>query len=255
MRKPSSVVVRSHVTTARRKQPLLRTVIVAAVCVLSLPAHPEPVPGAASDHRSRYEPIVTEAAERFAIPPIWIRAVMDVESHGDAHALSSKGAIGLMQVMPKTYDALRVRYALGGDPYDPHDNIMAGAAYLREMFDRFGASGFLAAYNAGPERYQDYLTTARPLPLETRAYVARLAVRLAGTLPAVSDTIDLAQDQEWPASALFAKRAERSQSDTASMLVKTSRSPAKDTGASQAKPFSPSREALFIPLSGKKERP
>ncbi|WP_436428251.1 lytic transglycosylase domain-containing protein, partial [Enterococcus faecium] len=86
------------------------------------------------------------------------------ESHGDARALSSKGAIGLMQVMPKTYDGLRIRYALGRDVYDPHDNIMAGAAYLREMYDRFGASGFLAAYNAGPERYQDYLTTARPLP-------------------------------------------------------------------------------------------
>ncbi|WP_024921628.1 MULTISPECIES: lytic transglycosylase domain-containing protein [unclassified Afipia] len=242
-------------TTARRKQSLRRAVVVVAVCFLSVPALIEPAPGAASDLVSRYEPIVAEAAERFAIPSAWIRAVMDVESHGDARALSSKGAIGLMQVMPKTYDGLRIRYALGRDVYDPHDNIMAGAAYLREMYDRFGASGFLAAYNAGPERYQDYLTTARPLPLETRAYVAQLAVRLTGTLPAVSDTIDLAQDQEWPASALFAKRAERSQSDTASMLVKTSGSPAKDTGASQAKPFSPSRDALFIPLSGKTKRP
>src|SRR5216683_129537 len=51
---------------------------------------------------------------------------------------------------------LRLRYRLGRDPRDPHDNILAGAAYLREMHDRFGAAGFLAAYNAGPGRYQDY---------------------------------------------------------------------------------------------------
>ena len=80
-----------------------------------------------------------------------------------------------MQIMPKTYAALRTRLGLGPDPFDPHDNILAGAAYLREMFDRYGAPGFLAAYNAGPGRYQDHLATGQPLPPETRIYVARLA--------------------------------------------------------------------------------
>ena len=66
------------------------------------------------------------------LPAAWIRAV-SVESNGDPRAVSPKGAMGLMQVMPDTWAALRVRYRLGRDPYDPHDNIMAGAAYIREI--------------------------------------------------------------------------------------------------------------------------
>ena len=76
---------------------------------------------------------------------------MRVESLGDPLALSPKGAMGLMQIMPDTWSELRSRYGLGADPYDPHDNIIAGAAYLRELHDRYGERGFLAAYNAGPE--------------------------------------------------------------------------------------------------------
>ena len=52
--------------------------------------------------------------------------------------------MGLMQVMPRTYDMLRQRYRLASDPYEPHDNILAGAAYLREMYDRFGSPAFVA---------------------------------------------------------------------------------------------------------------
>jgi soluble lytic murein transglycosylase-like protein len=118
---------------------------------------------------------VTEAAQRFRIPETWIRAVMRVESFGDARAVSPKGAIGLMQVMPKTYAELRVRHRLGANPCDPHDNILAGVAYLREMLDRYGAPGFLAAYNAGPARYDEHLIKGQPLPGETQDYVAKLA--------------------------------------------------------------------------------
>ena len=60
---------------------------------------------------------------------------MRAESFGEVHAISRKGAMGLMQIMPETWAHLRVRYALGADPYDPHDNILAGAAYLRELHD------------------------------------------------------------------------------------------------------------------------
>ncbi len=81
----------------------------------------------------------------------------------------------MMQVMPETYAELRLRYHLGTDPYEPRNNILAGAAYLREMHDRFGPDGFLAAYNAGPGRYDDYLKRGRPLPEETRNNVAALA--------------------------------------------------------------------------------
>jgi hypothetical protein len=77
--------------------------------------------------------------------------------------------------MPKTYAGLRVRHRLGADPCDPHDNILAGAAYLREMLNRYGAPGFLAAYNAGPARYDEHLIKGRPLPGETQDYVAKLA--------------------------------------------------------------------------------
>jgi transglycosylase-like protein with SLT domain len=117
---------------------------------------------------------IAEASQRFQVPVAWIRAVMHVESGGRLRAVSPKGAMGLMQIMPKTYAGLRLRYHLGEDPYDPRDNILAGAAYLREMHDRYGSPGFLAAYNAGPERYDEHLATGRPLPIETQAYVAML---------------------------------------------------------------------------------
>jgi ParB/RepB/Spo0J family partition protein len=97
-----------------------------------------------------------------------------VESAGDASAVSPAGAMGLMQIMPGTWADLPKRYRLGTDPFDPHDNIFAGTAYLREMYDQFGSPGFLAAYNAGPGRYAEHLATGRRLPRETQAYVAKL---------------------------------------------------------------------------------
>jgi hypothetical protein len=117
---------------------------------------------------------VAEASARFGVPVRWIAAVMQVESRGDPRALSPKGAIGLMQIMPATYASLAGRYGLGANPWNVRDNIMAGAAYLRELYDRYGASGFLAAYNAGPGRWEDHLSGVRPLPGETVRYVSRL---------------------------------------------------------------------------------
>jgi hypothetical protein len=123
---------------------------------------------------------ITEASKRFAVPEHWIRSVMRVESAGDVRARSRKGAMGLMQIMPQTWSELRARYDLGADPYDPRDNILAGAAYIRELDLRFGAPGFLAAYNAEPGRYENHLATDRPLPDETQEYVARLAPTVEG---------------------------------------------------------------------------
>ncbi len=93
--------------------------------------------------------------------------------------MSSAGALGLMQIMPGTWEELRGRWPLGQDPFDPRDNILAGTAYLREMHDRFGSPGFLAAYNAGPARYEGYLA-GHPLPAETFAYVATLSTLING---------------------------------------------------------------------------
>ena len=109
------------------------------------------------------------------MPQAWIRAVMRVESAGNPAAVSSAGAIGLMQVMPETFADMRAELGLGGDPYAVRDNILAGAAYLRRMFDRYGSPGFLAAYNAGPGRWEAHLAGGQPLPKETVAYLVRLA--------------------------------------------------------------------------------
>jgi soluble lytic murein transglycosylase-like protein len=133
----------------------------------------------------RWRPIIAEASQRFAVPQAWIAAVMQAESAGLTHwngrpITSHAGAMGLMQLMPGTWDAMRRRHGLGPDPHDPRDNIMAGTAYLRAMYDRFGYPGLFAAYNAGPGRYAEHLRGQRPLPGETRAYIAQLA----RTLPA-----------------------------------------------------------------------
>ncbi len=128
-------------------------------------------------------PYILEASARFDVPEAWIREVMRVESGGRPDAISPAGAMGLMQVMPATYEALRVSYGLGGDPFHPRDNILAGTAYMREMYDRFGSPGFLAAYNGGPGTFERYLAGQRGLPDETRRYVAMIAPRIQGISP------------------------------------------------------------------------
>jgi soluble lytic murein transglycosylase-like protein len=125
-----------------------------------------------SESVNRFAEFIEEASARFALPARWIRAVMQVESSGDVHAISSRGAMGLLQLMPGTWVELSVRYGLGLDPFDPRDNILAGSGYLKEMYDRFGMAGFLAAYHAGPARYEQHLATGQPLPPETIAYIA-----------------------------------------------------------------------------------
>jgi cell division septation protein DedD len=134
-------------------------------------------------------PYIREASAKYDIPEIWVRSLMRVESGGREYnangdlITSNVGAMGLMQVMPGTYDELRDRYNLGDDPFDPHDNIMAGVAYMREMYDLYGSPGFLAAYNAGPARLDDYLANARGLPDETRRYVAMIGPSVVGIYP------------------------------------------------------------------------
>ncbi len=139
-----------------------------------------PPPGPPSDP---WGPYIHEASGRFGVPELWIRRVMRQESGGQEDVISWAGAMGLMQVMPDTYDGLRYRYSLGDDPFDPHNNILAGTAYLREMYDRFGAPGFLAAYNAGPNRLDRYLNNGTPLPEETVNYVAAIAPLLGPGTP------------------------------------------------------------------------
>ncbi|MFK4518199.1 soluble lytic murein transglycosylase-like protein [Bradyrhizobium japonicum] len=151
---------------------------------------------------------VEEASRRFGVPVHWIRAVIDVESVGDVRAKSPKGDMGLMQIMPETWADLHLRYHLGSDPYDPSDNILAGTAYLREMHDRYGSPGFLAAYNAGPARYETHLA-GRPLPAETQANLDKLG-------PVVGDDItgsEAVANLQRSAAVLFVVRSGSSKTD------------------------------------------
>lgn len=158
--------------------------------------------------------IVNEAAARSRLPAAWIHAVIRTESGGDPGAVSPKGAMGLMQLMPATWRALSARHGLGQDPYNPRANVLAGAAYLRELFDQFGEEGFLAAYNAGPGRYADARAGRRKLPAETVAYVARveraiMASNAAGALVSASTIRD------WRAAELFTDPAAQDRSASA----------------------------------------
>ncbi len=188
---------------------------------------------------------IAEAARRFGIPAAWIWAVMGAESAGDARAVSHKGAMGLLQIMPDTWSALRTRYGLGRDPFDPRDNILAGAAYLREMHDRYGSPGFLAAYNAGPQRYDEYLAGGRALPAETRAYVATLAP-LVGGEPFESVTAIAPDPLAWTRSPLFVVHANGNANAAPSQEQRAPGDNATAPRARDAAALSPRSSGLFV---------
>ncbi|MGV7122334.1 lytic transglycosylase domain-containing protein [Sphingopyxis sp. 550A] len=193
-----------------------------------------------------YAAPVAEAAQRFAIPELWIWRVMNAESRGRAGAVSHAGAMGLMQIMPGTWASLTARHRLGSDPFDPRANILAGAAYLRAMWDRYGDIALmLAAYNAGPGRADAYASGRRGLPAETVAYVAKIAPELHG-----ADSIAGARTAAaapttspgWRDAAIFAGRRddlERAHSASADEAAAPSSAPAA---------------SLFISLSAARDR-
>lgn len=157
--------------------PLSRLALAATFALIASPVSAERV--------DRWAREIAQASKRFGIPPSWIREVMDAESNGrtallGAPIISAAGAMGLMQLMPGTWAEMRLAHGLGGDPFDPHDNILAGAAYLRAMYDRFGYPGLFAAYNAGPSRYARSLAGA-DLPEETVRYSALVTGRIERT--------------------------------------------------------------------------
>ena len=182
-------------------------------------ASAQPMAPTAAYSVTSYAALIDEAAQRFELPASWIRAVLRAESGSDPRAVSSAGAMGLMQIMPATWDELRVHHGLGADPFDPRDNILAGAAYLRQLHDRYGSiRAMLAAYNAGPARYEASLT-GTPLPPETRKYIAALAPNLdnesaAGATGSVPPTA-----QSWRAAPLFAAQPAPSNSADVTLLA------------------------------------
>ncbi len=135
---------------------------------------------------NRWDPFITEASRRFDISAAWIRAVMRVESGGrtvlagDKPITSRAGAVGIMQLMPETYAEMRAQYRLGADPFNPHDNVLAGAAYLRWLQRKYGFPEMFAAYNGGPGTLDAYHEGAKPLPKETQDYIASVGRLLGG---------------------------------------------------------------------------
>jgi hypothetical protein len=232
--------------------------IVAGVISVIAPVTPTHAQMAATRLQAASDPFsafVTEATQRFGIPAAWIRAVMRAESHDDRRAISPKGARGVMQLMPDTWAALRVRYGLGRDPYDPHDNILAGAAYLREMHDRYGSPAFLAAYNAGPGRYEDYRDRRRPLPVETIAYLAELLPLIDGgnVDPAVL-TASVTRFVGAKAS-LFVMRSGSAQAADRTASDRSSRDASDGFGVRDVSAIAPQSKGLFFALSSSGRTP
>lgn len=252
-----STAVRSRPigTRLRVRQTKAATVFIAMISFLA--ATPLTSPACAQSNSVSVErgiepfgEYVAEASQRFGISASWIRAVMRAESGGNVRAVSPKGAMGLMQIMPATWAELRARHGLGTNPYDPRENILAGAAYLRELHDRYGSPGFLAAYNAGPGRYENHLLTGRPLPDETQAYVATITPRIGDAQ--VSDAVTVVSVAgSWMVAPIFLAP------DDSILAVEQASSPARSNRASNASrvvdmsAFVPRSDSLFVQISAR----
>jgi soluble lytic murein transglycosylase-like protein len=163
---------------------------------------------------TRWSPLIKEASRRFGIAEDWIKAVMRMESGGhtiaaDGHPITSpKGAMGLMQLMPETWHDMQRAYGLGSDPYDPHDNVMAGTAYLRWLHEKFGFPQMFAAYNAGPGTVGSQASGTNELPQETRNYVqgiARILGPEAGVAAVSQASAQVAEAESHRGMAVFTR--------------------------------------------------
>ena len=139
-----------------------------------------------AERMKRWSAFIAEASKKYSVPEKWIRAVIMAESAGRTmlnarqKIISTVGAMGLMQLMPSTYADMRRQERLGADPYDPHDNIMAGTAYLHYLHGRYGYPAMFAAYNDGPGHLDERIANARLLPVETITYVERITGVIMG---------------------------------------------------------------------------
>lgn len=228
---------------------------------LQLARYPAPPPVHRHVDLTPWQTEIKVASQRFAVPRAWIGAVIAAESGGrttwqGAPIVSAAGAMGLMQLMPRTYRSVRERYGLGADPFDPTDNILAGTAYLRTLYDRYGYPDLFAAYQAGPKRLEAWLEGNKPLPVSTRAYLERLIPGSALAFEsdnatggsATQKTPDAAQNSlaKHAGGALFFVRI------SAALLPNSTRSSARLSPVSRRVFRSSARRsprALFVPLT------
>src|SRR5438270_9399834 len=141
----------------------------------------------------RWTPYIQEASMRYSIPEKWIRTIINIESGGRTMLVgrpitSGAGAMGVMQLMHDTYKEVSLRNGLGTDPHNVHDNILAGTAYLHDLYSKYGYPMLFAAYNAGPGVLEAHLFHHKRLPVETQNYV-KMAV--AGATNASLSSTDL----------------------------------------------------------------
>ena len=196
----------------------------------------------AADH---LDGITAEASERFGIPAAWIRAIVRVEISRNAHTPSRKDGVGLSQLSPERWTELRHRYALGTNPSDLRDSILAGTAHLREMYDRYGSKDFLATYIMGPTSYDEHMKSDAPLPEETQAVVADLGRLIELGLKDVVGSTTRAKVISWRKAPLFVAQTERSSSDKALAAgVPTERS-AKSQTSADGSALVPRADGLF----------
>lgn len=117
--------------------------------------------------------------ERLGLDPKLILAMMKAESDYKVNATSPKGAMGLMQLMPKTYSGIRANnpsLQLSENAYDPSSNIAAGAAFMKELANKYNndVASIAAAYNWGPGNYNNYLKNGGAMPTETKNHIAKV---------------------------------------------------------------------------------
>lgn len=222
---------------------LLAGLLASAIPVAAV-AQPQSAERAATS--DPYAAHIAEASQRFGVPVAWIRAVMRAESAGDPRAISSAGAMGLMQIMPATWAELRVRHRLGGDVYDPRDNILAGTAYLRELHDRYGSvTAMLAAYNAGSGRYEASLS-GRPLPAKTRAYVAAIAPIIDGGAIVTPVAVATVDPLAWTRAPLFIAQPDRHSAANPVQTERTSNDMPTTVTVRDVSAIVPQSDGLFV---------
>jgi soluble lytic murein transglycosylase-like protein len=198
---------------------------------------PAPAPSGSSNGSSKSGPaktavplnqVVDLASAEYHLDPDLVNSVIHAESGFNAHAVSPKGARGLMQLMPSTANQLGVN-----DAFDPQANVTGGSRYLRELLERynFDLVKALAAYNAGPERVEHY----RGVPpfRETHAYVARIVREY--------NTKKIAQEKEAKRQQVAAEVPNKTQNKVPSKVP--SKAPAKVASKTPSKAASPDHRA------------
>ncbi len=133
--------------------------------------------------QSRWDSAIQRNCDLHSLDPELVKAVIQIESGFDPRAVSSKGAQGLMQLMPATATEVRVE-----DPFDPLQSIRGGTLYLKRMLDQFGRIELaLAAYNAGPTAVKRY--GGIPPYAETRDYVRKVLTLYRGVAPVLPEAV------------------------------------------------------------------